>query len=118
MDERKSLGAWGEERTARFLRRKGYRILARNFRTRLGEIDLVALRRRVLCFVEVKTRPRGGGESAEASIGPVERRKLRQCAEIYLWTCRENYDECRFDAAIVLTDDMKRCDIDYKEDVF
>ena len=54
--ERRELGAWGEERAAKYLRSKGYTILERNFRCRAGEIDIIALRGGVIAFVEVKQR--------------------------------------------------------------
>ncbi|MCA8984693.1 MAG: YraN family protein [Planctomycetaceae bacterium] len=50
------LGARGERLAARFLRQRGMRILARNHRNRLGEIDLIALDQRTIVFVEVRTR--------------------------------------------------------------
>ena len=50
------LGEFGEERAVRFLRRKGYRIVERNYRCRQGEIDIIARKRDILAFVEVKLR--------------------------------------------------------------
>lgn len=64
---RKQLGKWGEERAVRFLKDNGYRILNRNVRTRLGEVDIVAEDGRTVAFIEVKTRVRdtfGRGEEA------------------------------------------------------
>ncbi|MBP5618294.1 MAG: YraN family protein, partial [Clostridia bacterium] len=52
-------GERGEKLAARYLRRKGYRILERNFQTRFGEIDLIARKGDQLVFVEVKTRAPG-----------------------------------------------------------
>ena len=49
-------GKLGEEMAAKYLEQKGYKILARNYRTSRGELDIVASRRETLCFVEVKTR--------------------------------------------------------------
>ena len=54
--ERRELGAWGEERAAKYLRGKGYTILERNFRCRSGEIDIIARRGGIITFVEVKLR--------------------------------------------------------------
>jgi putative endonuclease len=51
-----TLGSWGESIAAKFLTRKGYIILERNFRCRLGEIDIIALDRKSIIFIEVKTR--------------------------------------------------------------
>jgi len=61
--ENKRIGKIGEEEARRFLRRKGYEILAKNFRTRLGEIDAVARYRGFIVFIEIKTR-------ASSSLGP------------------------------------------------
>ena len=49
-------GAWGEECAAAYLRRRGYRILARNYSCRFGEIDIIAADRHYVVFVEVKLR--------------------------------------------------------------
>ena len=52
----KLVGAYGEQLAARHLRIKGYKILAANYRTGVGEIDIIAEKINVICFVEVKTR--------------------------------------------------------------
>ena len=56
MNAKKLTGDWGEACVAAYLRRNGYRIEASQFRCRMGEVDLIASRDGVLCFVEVKTR--------------------------------------------------------------
>jgi putative endonuclease len=66
------LGDRGERAAARYLRGRGYRILVRNFRTALGEIDLIARDGNTLVFVEVKSRRRG--EPAEAVTSDKQRR--------------------------------------------
>ena len=53
---RKRLGQEGEEIAARFLRKKGYKLVERNYRCKTGEVDLIVLDRKVMVFVEVKTR--------------------------------------------------------------
>ena len=55
-DHRQRLGRWGEDLAADFLEAKGYQILARNWRTRRGEIDLITQTGEIIAFVEVKTR--------------------------------------------------------------
>jgi len=60
----------------------GYRILARRYRTPVGEIDLVAVRRRRVSFVEVKRR--GDDESAESAIGGRQRRRILRAAEAWI----------------------------------
>lgn len=81
--EKKERGARGEEAAARHLAQNGYAILARNFRVRWGEIDIIAEKDGMLCFVEVKTRTSGRfGEPREA----VDKRKRQ-----HLWLAAEAY---------------------------
>ena len=81
MNER---GRQGEDCAARFLERKGYRILARNYRTRFGEIDLIAQQGEFLAFVEVKTRTENGwGRPAEA-VSAAKQRRILLAAQEYL----------------------------------
>ena len=94
------LGLSAESRAAMFLIAKGYRILARRFKTPFGEIDIVARRRRALVFVEVKARERAD-EAAEAVT---ERGKQRIVAAAELWLARNPADpqqEMRFDVILV-----------------
>lgn len=65
-----------------YLRLKGYRILARRWKTPVGEIDIIALRGGRIAFVEVKRRKTF--EAAEASITPQLRRRVRRAADIWL----------------------------------
>lgn len=76
-----ALGARGERHAARYLRKKGYRVLARSLRVPAGEADLLCLApdRRTIVLVEVKTRrpSPGRGRRPEAQVGPAKQRKLR-----------------------------------------
>jgi len=81
---RSSLGCQGEELACRYLARRGYRIIARNYRTRLGEIDIIAETGGVLVFVEVKTRrSRRCGHPLEA-VTPAKCRQISKVALQYL----------------------------------
>lgn len=77
-------GRAGEEKAARYLRRRGWRIAARNFRTRWGEIDLVAEKGGVRAFVEVKTRADSRFAEAREAVTPAKQRRLIASAEAYL----------------------------------
>jgi putative endonuclease len=91
----------GEALAALFLRLKGYRIEARNWRCPLGELDIVAWDRDTLVFVEVKAR---SGTSAGAPEEAVDRRKqarLVRLAQAYLARCRGPTPPCRFDVIAV-----------------
>jgi putative endonuclease len=100
-DHRRSIGLRGEDIAADYLKRKGYSVLNRNFRTPYGEIDLVSKQGSSIVFTEVKTR-------ASKSLGPPEisitRRKadhMRSAAEFYIQEYGEQYDEWRIDVISV-----------------
>jgi len=102
-DLRRDRGALGEEIAARHLERRGYRVIERNYRTRRGEIDLVAADERALVFCEVKTRVAGGSTGPPGpfdAIGPAKRRQVRAMAGEWLVSApsRPYRDELRFDA--------------------
>lgn len=77
-------GRWGEEQAARYLRRRGWRILEQNYRCRFGEIDLVASRLGVLAFVEVKTRKNDAHGEAREFVTQAKQQRLLAAASLYL----------------------------------
>ena len=85
------LGEWGERQARLHLEANGYSLLARNFRCRAGEIDIVARQGEQLVFVEVKARRGDAYGSAEESISPARSERLAAVAEEYLQTrlCEE-----------------------------
>lgn len=94
-------GGEAEERAANFLARRGLAIVARNFRTRLGEIDLIAKDGETLVFVEVRRRAdsmRFGG--AEGSVDWRKRRRLEAAARFYLSRLAAE-PPCRFDVIAI-----------------
>jgi putative endonuclease len=88
-DPRRALGTLGEQHAAAHLQRLGFQVLARNVRTRHGEIDLIAFASGVLVFVEVKTR-RSGTRKPDSTVHPLEglqppqRLRLRRLALAWL----------------------------------
>jgi putative endonuclease len=93
-------GTSGETWAAALLFAKGFRILARRWKCPLGEIDLIARRRGLLIFVEVKAR--GQLEQAEWSITPHQRRRIAAAAEVWLSQHPDDrVRDIRFDAIVV-----------------
>lgn len=94
------LGLWAELLCVWFLRCKGYRILARRFRTPVGELDIVARRGRVLAVVEVKAR-----SSVALAADAVTARQRRRVADAAEWFLARNPDcqglDVRFDAMLL-----------------
>lgn len=77
-------GEWGEAQAAAFLAQKGARILARNYRTRFGELDIIAELSGVLLFVEVKTRKNDHFAAAREAVTSRKQQRLRITAELWL----------------------------------
>lgn len=85
--QNKLTGDWGEARAAEYLTRRGYRILARNYRSKWGEIDLVAKINNIVVFVEVKTKTTEAyGEPWEM----VNKWKIEQVKKMGEGWCREH----------------------------
>ena len=100
-DRRQTLGELGETLACDELRRRGYAILERRYRTRYGEIDIVARHGNVLVFVEVKARVGDAfGTGAEAVTGFKQRRVARMAAD-FLARRRLQDRPCRFDVVSV-----------------
>lgn len=103
-DPRRGLGTLGERLAAEHLVRAGCVLIERNWRSRYGELDIVAVDARALVFCEVKTRVAGGTSGPAGpleSIGPAKRRRLRRLARE--WLCEHSgelpaNDQLRFDA--------------------
>lgn len=103
-DERKVLGGEGERAAERFLRRQRYKILERNYRNSLGEIDLIALDGRTVVFVEVKTRRGAGYGSPLEAVDARKQRQIIRVAKSFLAHHRLHDREARFDVVGVWRD--------------
>lgn len=98
---RKILGRKGEEAAVRYLESNGYLVLKRNYRCRLGEIDIVALDRDTLVFVEVRSRSSSGFGAAQESVTQRKQFKLRRLAWHYLKSEKKTGSNSRFDVIAV-----------------
>jgi len=108
-DPRHHLGRLGERLAAEHFERLGYRVLARNHRTRWGELDLVVAGEALLVFCEVKTRRLGSGDPWD-SLHAVKRAQVRKMASAYLVEAPDRpwSSELRFDAVGVVIDGQDR----------
>lgn len=78
------MGKWGEALAANFLRKKRYEIIGANFKSRYGEIDLIACKGDILAFVEVKLRKSSEFAEARENVGVSKQRKIKTTAELWL----------------------------------
>lgn len=100
-------GLSAESRAAAFLIAKGYRILARRFRTPYGEIDIVARRRNLLVFVEVKAR--ATLDDAAFAVTPRQQQRIIDAAQAWLAAHPEHAElELRFDAMLIAPRSLPR----------
>jgi len=94
-------GQKAEAMAARFLKRRGYKIIARNHRTRSGEIDIIAREGETLVFVEVKARTSLRYGSAKAAVTPHKQRQVARVALGYLKMTDQSHVKARFDVVTV-----------------
>ena len=105
-DQIKSTGKWGEDQAEKYLRKKGYRTIERNFSCRFGEIDLIVSDRTYLVFVEVKTRKSSAFAEAREFVGAGKQRRVRAAASMWL-SAHETELQPRFDVIEIYgTEDM------------
>jgi putative endonuclease len=113
-----SLAARGESLACDFLARKGFKILERNYRARAGEIDIIARKRDLVCFVEVKTRRserRGRGVHA---VTAAKLRKIAAAARVYVMKTRPGGMRYRFDVVEVAWEEPGEPRINWFENVY
>ncbi|MCD4785904.1 MAG: YraN family protein [Candidatus Eremiobacteraeota bacterium] len=104
---RKHLGRAGENFAARFVESRGLEILERNYRTREGEIDIVARDGHIIVFIEVKTRRTDTCGLPIEAIDEKKQEKLKDLAELYLINKDLSDPEVRFDAFTIRFDSEK-----------
>jgi putative endonuclease len=110
-------GEIGEDAACSRYRSSGFEILARNWRCSLGEIDIVARRRDLIVFCEVKTRRGSAFGGGWEAVTATKRRKLRALAEAFLLSTRTASMDVRFDVASVAIEGERRS-ITIFEDAF
>ena len=117
---KKADGPWGEKQAARYLRRHHYRIAARNFRCRTGEIDIIAEKDGFLVFAEVKLRKNGEHGLPREFVTPNKQKRVRSAAMQYLLS-HESGKQPRFDVIEVYPKKNRlflRAEIVHLEDAF
>ncbi len=110
---KKLLGSIGEKKALRYLKKKGYKIIGKNYSTNFGEIDLIGLYGDFLVFIEVKTRTnKHYGEAMEA-VDEYKQERYKRSARLYLTTHLDLNYQPRFDVIEVYPDE-----INHIEDAF
>lgn len=117
-EERLALGRWGEEEAVRFLRRRGMKIVARNYRAPVGEIDIVAREKKQLVFIEVKTRRSHRFGTPQEAVGVRKQRQIIRAAQWYIADEGGDQLQSRFDVIAVMPNGNGEASIEYFENAF
>lgn len=112
-----TLGERGENVAAKFLTNAGYKILQRNFRSKVGEIDIVARQGRTLVFVEVKTRT-DDQVRPEDQVNAEKQHQVTKAADVYLSRFGMPQPPARFDVIAILWPDGREPIIRHHENAF
>ena len=111
-------GVWGEVYAARYLRDHGYKIITANFRSRLGEIDIIAKKDGYICYIEVKTRSGNAIYQPKEAVDTFKQERIiatsRNFERVYGTRLQPRYDVCE----VVLDGELKPSKINYIENAF
>ena len=98
----KSIGNEGEYRAAKYLESKGFEIIGRNWRTKLGEIDIIAVKNDILVFVEVKTLPNGTLDMIQRELNYQKRQRIIKTSKRFLLNHRQYSNSyVRYDVIVI-----------------
>ena len=100
--QKKELGKQGEEIAIRFLKKKGYRILIRNYVCKMGEMDIIAREKDTLVFVEVKTRTSAAFGPPQLAVNSTKQMQLSKVALYFLKEKKLEEVKARFDVVAIL----------------
>lgn|SRR3989338_4931720 len=109
----KTIGNFGELLARDYLQKNGYKIITTNYRTKLGEVDIIAKEGETLCFIEVKTRSGTKFGSPEESINKNKLAKIGNCLQYYLQTREQKFNDYRIDVVAIelLNNQVSRIEI-------
>ena len=115
----KDIGALGEDISESYLKNLGYKILEKNFRCKCGEIDLIALNKGYICFIEVKTRYGTNFGIPAESVTFSKQNKIYKTAQVYILRKNIIDSNFRFDVMeVILNSDNNDFLVNHIEDAF
>lgn len=117
-DERLSTGRKGEALAAKLLKSKGFLILDKNFSCKMGELDIVARKGKLLVFCEVKTRASDRYGAPELAVTMSKQKKIAMLAKYYMKVKKLEHMQCRFDVVSITMKQGGGADIKHIESAF
>lgn len=118
MTEAQKIGYRGEQLAARYLFDKGYEIVSSSYATKEGEIDIIARKRKLLCFVEVKTRSPGGMLPPAEAVDFYKQERIRSAAAAFVKRAGITELSQRYDICEIILTDLRTAEITYHENAF
>jgi putative endonuclease len=118
--QNRSRGEQGEQLCHNYLEQKGFEILEKNYRLKMGELDVIALDKNVLCFIEVKTDFSQNAGNPSAWVTAKKQKQIFKVAQAYLTFKGAKYQnfQMRFDVCAIVWDTNKNHLIQYFSDAF
>ncbi|MDI6703646.1 MAG: YraN family protein [bacterium] len=107
MQSKVTIGKKGEEEAVRYLKKRGYRIIERNFRCKLGEIDIIAIDKNYLVFIEVKKRDSSSFGNPLESVDEKKQKQIEKVALSFLRYKGLSDVDCRFDVVSITLDKIE-----------
>ncbi len=114
----KETGEKGEKIALKYLKKQGYKILEKNYRALRGEIDIIAVDKNTLVFIEIKTNNLRGAVPPEMRVNAAKQRQIGKIARAYLQQTGRTECDCRFDVIGVIIGGKGESDISHYKDAF
>jgi len=118
LNEQQKFGQTGESFAGFLLEKNGYTILERNFRTKMGEIDIIARDGNTIVFVEVKARRTNSFGNPKYSVNLKKQKKISMAALYYLKTTNQSNAKARFDVVSILSESAENPQIEIVRNAF
>ena len=118
LNSRQLLGKSGEKTIAKYLQKNGYKIIVKNYRCKVGEIDIIAMDGPYLVFIEVKTRSGFGFGPPSSAVDARKQRQISRAAQYYLAEQQLFDSPARFDVVSILCTAGKSLQIDHINNAF
>lgn len=118
MGTNKVFGAFGESLAVEYLSKNGYKVLERNFRCRIGEIDIIAIQEDTVAFIEVKTRSSEKFGMPSEAVSLTKQNRMVKTALYYMQKNKLLDHMCRFDVIEIIVDEDNSKRINLIQDAF
>ena len=103
LNSRQKFGEKSESIAVNYLKKQGYKIIEQNYRTKLGEIDIIAKEKDIIAFIEVKSRKSKNFGNPKWAVTPKKQRKISMVALWYLKTTMQSNVKARFDVVSIIS---------------